>query len=105
MSVAYRPKPAHNNFRVQPGPDGVLEKVCTKRKYPDEREAIAALKKLRHIGMKDCYHCQHCTAWHLSSQRNRSFLSRLPRLPQEEWFVVVAIRSQLIRLGIREPLQ
>lgn len=50
---------------------------CTKRRYGSERSAKQKLRELRKarrrrhaIKVEDhAYHCQHCGAWHLTSQR------------------------------------
>jgi hypothetical protein len=104
MTVAYRPKPKHNNWTVRPDGKGGLHTVCTKRAYDTERAAKESLKLTGYLGMVDYYCCRHCNKYHLSSQRNRSRMNRVKRVPQDEFMIVLAIRNELIRLGIREPL-
>jgi hypothetical protein len=58
----------------------VVGEMCTKQRYPGEKEARNALKKLhlhtRHnLGKrhkhKECrtYKCETCNGWHLTSKR------------------------------------
>lgn len=54
--------------------------TCRKFRYPGEREAKNALRRLHRQSRgnrgkrhhKECrvYHCPHCNGWHLTSDRN-----------------------------------